>query len=124
MLDVSKRPSVEVIPVTRNLACDIILRDTWFTPLKKKAKSIARSKTLKVSNAKGKLSYRITAAKKGKSKKNLKKKFKINAKTGKITVKKGLKKGTYKVTVKVKAKGTANYKASAWKTVKVKVMVK
>ena len=92
--------------------------------LKKKAKSIARSKTLKVSNAKGKLSYRITAAKKGKSKKNLKKKFKINAKTGKITVKKGLKKGTYKVTVKVKAKGTANYKASAWKTVKVKVMVK
>lgn len=92
--------------------------------LKKKAKSIARSKTLKVSNAKGKLSYRITAAKKGKSKKNLKNKFKINAKTGKITVKKGLKKGTYKVTVKVKAKGTANYKASAWKTVKVKVMVK
>lgn len=26
--------------------------------------------------------------------------------------------------VAVKAKGTANYKASAWKTVKVKVMVK
>ena len=92
--------------------------------LRKKSKSIARYKALKIRKARGKLSYRITSAKKGKSKKNYKKKFKINAKTGKITVKKGLKRGTYRVTVKVKAKGTANYKASAWKAVKVKVLVK
>ena len=44
--------------------------------------------------------------------------------TGKVTVKKGLKKGTYKVKVLVKANGTANYKASAGKSVTFKVQVK
>lgn len=48
----------------------------------------------------------------------------INKKNGKVTVKKGLKKGTYKVKVKVKAKGNANYKASAWKAVTLKILVK
>ena len=90
--------------------------------LKKKSKSIKRSKALSVSKAKGKLSYKLVSAKKGK--KSFKKKFKVNTKTGKITAKKGLKKGTYKVKVKVKAKGTTNYAASAWKTVTIKVKVK
>ncbi len=90
--------------------------------LKKKAKSIARTKAFTVSKAKGKLSYKLVSVKKGK--KNFRKKFKVNAKTGKITVKKGLKKGTYKVKVKVRANGNANYKASAWKTVTFKVRVK
>ena len=45
-----------------------------------------------------------------------------NIHDGKITVKKGLKKGTYKV--KIMAKGSANYKASAWKTVTFKIRVR
>ena len=74
-----------------------------------------------VSRAQGRLSYKLVSAKKGG--KNFRKKISVNAKTGKITVKKGLKKGTYKVKVKVRAAGNANYKASAWKTVKFKVRV-
>ena len=89
--------------------------------LKKKAKTIKRAKAFTVSKAKGKLSYKLVSAKKGK--KNFKKKFKVDAKTGKIKLKKGLKKGTYKVKVKVTAKGSANYKAGA-KTVTFKVKVK
>ncbi len=52
--------------------------------------------------------------------------IKINKTTGKVTIKKNkkMKKGTYKVKVKVKAKGNANYKASAWKKVTFKVIVK
>ncbi len=90
--------------------------------LKKKSKIIKMDKAFTVSNAKGKLSYKLVSAKKGK--KSFKKKFKVNAKTGKITVKKKLKRGTYTVKVKVKAAGNANYKASVWKTVTFKVRVK
>ncbi|WP_051600731.1 transglutaminase-like domain-containing protein [Eubacterium sp. AB3007] len=90
--------------------------------LKKKSKSIKRAKAYTVRKAKGKRSYKLVSARKGK--KSFTKKFKVNAKTGKVTVKKGLKKGAYKVKVKVKAKGNANYKASAWKTVTFKVRVK
>ena len=68
------------------------------------------------------MSYKLLSAKKGS--KSFKKKFKINAKTGKVTIKKKLKKGTYKLKVKVKAAGNANYKASAWKAVTVKIKVK
>lgn len=93
-----------------------------YKKLKKKAKTIKRANAFAVSKAKGKLSYKLVSAKKGK--KSFRKKFSVNAKTGKITVKKRLKKGTYKVKVKVKAAGNANYKASAWKTVTFKVKVK
>ena len=51
-------------------------------------------------------------------------KIKIAKTTGKVTVKKGLKKGTYKVKVSVKAAGSANYKASAWKVVTFKIIVR
>ena len=52
------------------------------------------------------------------------KKITINKTTGKVTVAKGLKKGTYKVKVKAKAAGSANYKASPWKTVTFTIKVK
>ena len=93
-----------------------------YKKLKKKNRYIKQTAAFTVSNAKGTLSYKLVSAKKGK--KSFKKKFKVNAKTGKIKVKKKLKKGTYKVKVKVRAAGTANYKASAWKTVTFKVRVK
>ncbi len=93
-----------------------------YKSLKKKAKSVKRSKAFTVSKAKGKLSYKLVSAKKGK--KSFKRYFKVNKKTGKITVKKKTKKGTYKVKVKVRAKGDANHRASAWKTVTFKVRVK
>ena len=90
--------------------------------VKKKGAAIKRSKALKVSGAKGSLSYKLVSAKKGG--KNVKSKFSVNAKSGKITVKKGLKSGTYKVKVKVKAKGTALYKASSWKKATITVKVR
>ena len=90
--------------------------------VKKKAQTIKRAKAFTVSKAKGKLSYKLVSAKKGK--KSFKKKFKINAKTGNVTVKKGTKKGTYKVKVKVKAAGNSSYKASAWKNVTIKIRVR
>ena len=90
--------------------------------LKKKAQTVKRVKAITVSKAQGKPAYKYVSAKKGN--KSFKKYFKVNAKTGNVTVKKGLKKGTYKAKVKVKAAGNANYKASAWKTVTFKVLVK
>ena len=69
----------------------------------------------KATKAKGKVTYSITKAVKGK--KSFKDSFGINKKTGKITVKQGTKKGTYKVTVKAQAKGTKNYKSASKKAV-------
>ena len=77
--------------------------------LKKKAVTF---KAVKVSGAKGKVTYKVT-------KKNKKLKFK----NGKITVKKKTKKGTYKIKVKVTAAGTSAYKKGE-KTVTIKVKVK
>ena len=71
-----------------------------------------------VSNAKGKVTYKLASVKKAKFKKY----FKMNATTGKLKVKKGLKKGTYKLKVKVSALGDGNY-TGATKTVTCKVKV-
>jgi hypothetical protein len=84
-----------------------------------KAQKVEKSKVkvknaIKVSNAKGKVTY---------TKLSGSKKLSINKKTGTITVKKGTKKGTYKIKVKVTAKGNSSYKAKS-KTVTVKVKVK
>ena len=93
-----------------------------YKKLKKKAQTVARANVMNVSNAQGKVSYKLTGVKRGKSKK-YKKYFKINASTGNVTIKKKLKKGTYKVTCRVTAAGDANYKAGA-KTVTFKIKVK
>ena len=82
---------------------------------KLKTKKITIKKAVKVSKAKGKLTYTIT-----KIKKNTKK-ITINKK-GEIVVGKKLKKGTYKVTVKVTADGNDRYKKGSKKaTVIIKV---
>ncbi len=100
-------------------------------PLKIKAKTAAvklstinakKSQTLAVTKV-------ITFTKKGQGKMTYKKAsgskyITINKSTGKVTVKKGIAKGTYKVKVKVRAAGNANYKASAWKSVTLKITVK
>ncbi len=82
---------------------------------KAKAKTtIKASKAYKITNAKGKLSYKLV---KGDKKITV-------AKNGKITVKKGLKKGkTYTIKVKVTSAATAEY-AVASKTIKLKIKVK
>lgn len=92
-----------------------------YKKLKKKAQSISAKKAMTVKDAKGKLSYKFSSAKKGK--KNFKKYFKVSSKSGKITVKKKLKKGTYTVKIKVTAAGDDTYKAGT-KTVSIKVKVK
>jgi len=71
----------------------------------------------------GKKVYKLVSAKKGG--KGFRKYFTVNKKKGTLTVKKGLKKkGIYTVKVKVKAAGNAKYKASGWKTVKIRVKVR
>ena len=91
--------------------------------VKKKAQKLNASKIITfTANGEGKVTYKLVSAKLGK--KSFKRKFKIAKANGKLTVKKGLKKGTYKVKIKVKAAGNANYNASEWKTVTVKIKVK
>ncbi len=79
--------------------------------VKKKAQKV--SGAIKVSGAKGKVTY---AKKSGSNKLSV-------ASNGKITVKKKTKKGTYKVKVVVKAAGDSNYNAAS-KTITVAVKVK
>ena len=88
----------------------------------------------KVTNAQGKVRYKLLKAKKVSKKKNKKAarkkkskkakwKFKINKKNGNITVRKKLKKGTYKLKIRVNAAGNKSYRP-ANKTVTVKVRIK
>lgn len=87
-----------------------------FSAVKKKAQSLAVSKVVTFSKkGQGTLTY---------AKSSGNKKITVNKKTGKVTVGKGLKKGTYKVKVKIKATGNANYKASAYKAVTFKIVIK
>ena len=87
-----------------------------FSAVKKKAQTLAVSKVVTFTKkGQGTLTY---------AKASGNKKITINKKTGKVTVGKGLKKGTYKVKVKIKAAGNANYKASAYKTVTFKIVIK
>ena len=87
-----------------------------YKKLKKKYQTLKVSKVIKVTKkGQGKLTYKKVSGNKG---------ITINKKTGKVTVKKGLKKGTYKVKVKVRAAGNKNYKASAWKMVKITIKIK
>ncbi len=84
-----------------------------YKALKKQAVSVDRKNAIKVTGAKGALSFSKTGGNK-----------KITvSKNGRITVKKGLKKGTYKLTVRVTAAGTTAYK-KATKTVTVTVHIK
>ncbi|WP_406533692.1 hypothetical protein [Methanobrevibacter sp.] len=84
--------------------------------LEKKAQKLKVTKVVKFTKkGQGTLTYKKVKGNK---------KITINKKTGKVTVAKGLKKGTYKVKVKIKAKGNANYKASTFKTVTFKIVIK
>ena len=85
-----------------------------YSKLKKKAQTLAVSKVLTVSGAKGTVTYTKKSGNKG---------ITINKKTGKVTVKKGLKKSVYKITVNVTAAGDEEYEAGS-KTVTFKVKVK
>jgi hypothetical protein len=80
--------------------------------VKKAKQTVARP--LKVSNAKGAVSYKKVGGSA---------KLSVNAKTGKVTVAKGLKKDKYALKIRVTAKGTANYKSGS-KTVTTAVYVK
>ncbi|MCR5208224.1 MAG: CotH kinase family protein [Eubacterium sp.] len=80
--------------------------------LENKKLTVARKKAVRVTKAKGKLSFK-------KAKGN--KKISVS-KTGKITVKRGLKKGIYKIRIRVTAKGNKTYKKRS-KTVTVKIRI-
>ena len=74
--------------------------------LRKNKVVLKRSRLMKVSKAKGKVTY---------TKLKGNKKILIDKRTGKVTIKKKLKRGTYKIKVKVKAAGNHSYKAAARK---------
>ena len=82
--------------------------------VKKKAQTISASKLYKISPKTGVNAVKLSGNKN----------FTVNQRNGSITVKKGTKKGTYKIKVSVMSTGNATYKASAWKTVTVKIKVK
>lgn len=73
-----------------------------YSKVKKKSQTV---KLVKVSKAKGKVTYKKTS---GSSK------IKVNPKTGKVTVKKGTKKGIYNIKIKVTDKGTKNYESNTY----------
>lgn len=79
--------------------------------LRRKAKTV---KAVKVSGAKGTVSYKKLSGSK---------KLTVDKTSGKIKVKKGTRKGTYRIKVKVSAAGDGNYMAGS-KTVTVKVKVR
>ena len=85
-----------------------------YKKLKKKAQTIAKKKAFKISDAKGKITFKKISGNK---------KISINKKSGKITVKKGLKKKTYKVKILVMAAGDDKFE-SGQEIVTVKIKVK
>ena len=93
-----------------------------YKKLRKKAQKVSRSKVINVSNAQGKVTYKLLTVKRGKSSK-FKKYFKINGSNGIVTVKKKLKKGTYTIRCSVTASGNDQY-TKATKTVTFKIKVK
>ena len=86
--------------------------------LRKKAKTIKRSRMVKISSAEGKVTYDLKSV----TKKKYKKYFTVKKKTGAVTVKKGLRKGTYKLNIAVTAAGNKTYRSKT-KTVTVKIQV-
>ena len=97
--------------------------------VKAAAQKISRKKAIKVSSAKGDLSFKKSTVykwdnSKGKYVKNSTagKKLTCSKSTGKITVKKGTKAGKYKVKIKVTAEGNSSYKSKT-KTVAVKIII-
>lgn len=118
--EVTTAPDQPTSPtVTKKAANPIkVTAKTKSVKLKKLKKKAQKVKVLTIKNAQGKVSVKIT-----KAKKIIKKFLKINTK-GKLTIKKWkkAKKGTYKIKVQIKAKGNTNYKSKTInKTVKVKV---
>ena len=90
-----------------------------YRKLRKKARTISRSKVMSVSAPQGTVTYKLVSVKKSKYKKY----FKINATTGTITVKKKLKRGTYTIKCNVTAAGNKDYKNKT-QTVTFKIKVK
>lgn len=85
-----------------------------YKKVRKKKRTVARSKVLTIKNANGTLTYRKLSGNK---------KILINAKNGTVTVKKKLKRGTYKVKVQVTTSGNAYYTGKS-KVVTFKIKVK
>lgn len=118
----SEAVRINVVKTANSLKLKAKKAAVKYKSLKKKSIAIKSKQLFAVKKPQGKLTYKLAAAKKGK--KSVKNKFRVSKKTGKLIVKKGLKKGTYRVKVKVKATGNAKYKASGWKAVIFKVIVR
>lgn len=90
--------------------------------LKKKSQKLTSGKLISfVNRGNGKISYKLTAAKKGS--RSYRKYFKIDSSSGRLTVKKGLNKGTYKVSIRVRAAGDSKFK-TGYETVKAVIRIR
>lgn len=94
-----------------------------YSRLKNRAQTVKRAKAVKISNAKGEVTYKKVRVGSAKINRKYGKKITVSKKSGKITVKKGLKKGTYKIRVSVRAAGDKTYDLAV-KTVTVTLKVK
>lgn len=90
-----------------------------YTRLRKKALTIKRRNAIKVSRAKGSVTYKLINVKATKYRKY----FKVDPDSGDITLKKGLKKGKYTVRIRVTAAGNNKHKTDS-KTVKLIINVR
>lgn len=108
----SAKATYTIARAANPLAVKAVAKSLKAKKVKKKSKVI--SGALKVTGAKGPLSYKRLKGSK---------KLKVNAKTGKITVKKKAKKGLHTIVVQVNARGDTNH-LSASKTVTVNIKVK
>ena len=84
--------------------------------LKRSKQTVKLSRLVKVTNAKGKVTYSVKPA-------NAKAKKAFEYKNGKVQIRKGTKKGVYNVRIKVKAAGEKNYRQFS-KTLTTKIRVK
>ena len=97
----SKILSIKVTPRKKNpLAIKGKTANVKYSETRNKSVSLTVSKAMKISKAKGSLTYK---------KKSGNKNITINKKTGKITVKKGINRSFYTVTVAVKAAGNKTH---------------
>lgn len=94
-----------------------LLKKNWIVKARTIKKRAKRIKAVKITKAKGRVTYSISGNRRSK------KTLKFNKKDGIVTVRKGARKGLYKLKIKVKASGAAGYLPKT-KIVTIRIRVK
>ena len=114
----SKTAAYSIRKAANPLSVSCKTANVQYKKLKKKNQTVRAGKVMNVSNAKGKVTYKLSSVSKAKYRKY----FKLDPASGNMTVKKKLRKGTYTITAAVSASGDPNYEAgTAVVTFRIKV---